>query len=443
MGVISLPQAASPSRPGGGIDFELFLDCVHCGLCTASCPTYLELGTEMDSPRGRIYLMRNVVEGKLPLDDAVTKHLDLCLDCRACETACPSGVQYGRLIEPFRADLEKQPGRRSPLPAWQRFLLFNVMTKPSRLRWALAPARLMQFLRLDRFLEKTGLIKLLPRRLRDMQAMLPRPRARRPLPERLPAVGERRAKVALLTGCVNSVLFHDVNWMTAQVLAHNGCEVWTPRHQSCCGALHYHAGKEEPAIQFARQICEQFLAEPVDAIISNVAGCGSTLKDYGHLLERTPWAGLGKQFQAKVRDISEFLADLGPVPPKHPLPLRATYHDACHLGHAQGIREAPRRLLALIPGLELTPLPESEVCCGAAGSYNLTQPEMAGRLGERKSRHILNTRPQAVFTANAGCLLQIAKHLRSADDRIWVAHPVAALWASYSGERPVELKDLR
>jgi glycolate oxidase iron-sulfur subunit len=433
MGAISLPTTApsSASRIGAGIDYELFLDCIHCGLCTSACPTYLELGTEMDSPRGRIYLMRGVVDGRLPLDQAVRRHLDLCLDCRACESACPSGVQYGQLIEPFRIDLHKQSAFRPALPAWQRFLLFHVLTNRRRARLALAPARLLQWLRLDRLLTR-----VLPKRLRDLQALLPRLGRYRRLPERLPAEGQRRAKVALLTGCVNDVLFNSTNRATARVLQKNGCAVWIPRSQVCCGALHYHAGRAEPAQALAQQNCATFLSEDLDAIIVNVAGCGSLLKEYDHLLAGTPWAEVGREFKAKVKDISEFLMELGPRRPEQPLPLRATYHDACHLCHAQRIREAPRQLLSMIPELELMPLAESEVCCGAAGSYNLTEPDMAERLGQRKTRHILNTRPQAVFTANAGCLLQIAKHLRAVDSSIWVAHPIEALWASYAGRRP-------
>jgi glycolate oxidase iron-sulfur subunit len=435
----SLPMSSSSPapKPGAGIDYELFLDCVHCGLCTSACPTYLELGTEMDSPRGRIYLMRSVVDGRIPLDTGVKKHLDLCLDCRACETACPSGVQYGKLIEPFRIDLQKQPETSGQnLPWWQRFVLFHIFPYPARVRAALWPARLMQWLGIDRFLQRSGLSRFLPSRLWQMQQMLPRlSLKKRRIPEYLPAIGKKRARVALLTGCVNDVLFHQTNWATARVLQINGCEVWTPRTQVCCGALHYHAGLEEPAVEFAKKNCEAFLAEPVDVIIVNVAGCGSTLKDYAHLMEKTPLAEKGKEFTKKLKDINEFLVELGPVRPTHPLKLRATYHDACHLCHAQKIRSQPRQLLEMIPGLELVPLAESEICCGAAGSYNLTQPEMAERLGQRKTQNILATKPQAVFTANAGCLLQIAKYLREVDPTIWVAHPVEALYASYEGKR--------
>jgi glycolate oxidase iron-sulfur subunit len=417
---------------GAGIDYELFLDCVHCGLCTSACPTYVELGDENDSPRGRIYLMRAVTDGRLPLDATVRTHLDRCLDCRACESACPSGVQYGKLIEPFRLHLEKTVPAATHRPGWlTRTLLFRVTPYARRMRWALAPARVMQWLRLDRAIEKIGLTRLLPGSLRQMQAMLPRlQRHYGRLPEVLPAEGPRRARVALFTGCAADAFFPQTNLATARVLQKNGCEVWIPRAQVCCGALHYHSAQEEPAKQFATRNCEVFGAglADVDAVIVNAAGCGAMLKDYGHLLP-----GRGAELAAKVKDISEFLVQLGPVKPEHPLPLKAVYHDACHLCHGQQIRRQPRQLLEMIPGLQLVPLLETEICCGAAGSYNLTQPELAERLGRRKVEHILATGAQAVFTGNVGCILQIGRYLRRDHPGVWVAHPVDALWASYAG----------
>jgi glycolate oxidase iron-sulfur subunit len=439
MNRIELPTALAGERPGQGIDYELFLDCVHCGLCTSACPTYVELGTEMDSPRGRIYLMRGVVDGRVPLDQDVRRHLDLCLDCRACESACPSGVKYGQLIEPFRADMQRlarTTPRAEPLPWWQRFIVFNVFPYAGRARLALLPARLMQATGIDWALRKSGIMRLMPRRLRDMHALLPPlPLTRKRLPEVLPPIGPPRARVALFSGCVADAMFHDVNWMTARVLQLNGCEVWTPPRQVCCGALHFHSGQEAPALAFARQNLEVFLnsGKPLDAIVINVAGCGSMLKDYGHLLAGHDAAQKAKQFTSKVRDINEFLMELGPIQPTRPLKMRATYHDACHLCHAQQIRKPPRQLLEMIPGLELVPLNESEICCGAAGSYNLTQPEMAERLGERKSSNLLATGAEAVFTANAGCLLQIRKHVHRTHPQVWVAHPIEALWRSYEG----------
>jgi glycolate oxidase iron-sulfur subunit len=419
------------------IDYELFLDCVHCGLCTAACPTYVELGDENDSPRGRIYLMRALTDGRIELDQAVRRHLDLCLDCRSCESACPSGVQYGKLIEPFRIHLEKQGASGDArLSLFQRWLLYHVTPYARRMRMALAPARLLQWSRVDGLLEGIGLYRLLPRFLRELRAMLPRLRRHYGrLPEMLPAEGKRRARVALFLGCAADAFFPETNLATARVLQRNGCEVWIPRDQQCCGALHYHAGHEAPARDFARENCRVFGPglveglEGVEAIIVNAAGCGAMLKGYGHLLPDP----LAARLAGRVKDISEFLVALGPVKPEHPLRLKAAYHDACHLCHGQQIRKPPRQLLEMIPGLELVPLVETEICCGAAGSYNLMQPEMAERLGRRKVANLLATGAQAVFSGNVGCLLQIGRYLRPVRPDIWVAHPIDALWASYTG----------
>jgi glycolate oxidase iron-sulfur subunit len=258
------------------------------------------------------------------------------------------------------------------------------------------------------------------------------------LPEVLPAEGPRRARVALFTGCVADGVFPETNVATARVLQRNGCEVWVPPAQACCGAVHYHAGHDRPARQFAAANCAAFAAaaDGFDALIVNAAGCGAMLKDYGHLLHDSPAAVAGRKLAAKVRDVSEFLVELGPLRPTHPLPVRATYHDACHLCHAQQIRRQPRQLLEMIPGLELVPLAETELCCGAAGIYNLSQPDMAARLGERKAANILATGARAVFAANVGCLMQIGRHLRARRTDLWIAHPIDALWASYSGQLP-------
>jgi glycolate oxidase iron-sulfur subunit len=429
-----------PTIPGTpqatGIDYELLLDCVHCGLCTSACPTYVELGDENDSPRGRIYLMRSVTDGRLALDASVLGHLDLCLDCRACESACPSGVQYGRLIEPFRLQLARTGQMRDNLGWLQRLLLYHVTPYADRMRLALAPARLLQRTGLERILSKLGVYRLLPRSLRQLHDMLP-PMSPHPgaLPELLPAEGPRRARVALFTGCAGAAFFPETNWATARVLQRNGCDVWVPPAQVCCGALHYHAAQEAPARAFASRNCDVFLprADEFDAIVVNAAGCGALLKDYGHLFQGTARADQGQQLARKVRDVSEFLIDLGPIKPQHPLRLRAAYHDACHLCHGQQIRKQPRQLLEMIPGLELVPLAESEICCGAAGSYNLTQPEMAERLGQRKAKNLLDTGADAVFSANVGCLIQIGRYLRTQKPGIRIAHPIDALWESYRG----------
>ncbi len=422
------------------IDYGLMLDCVHCGLCTSACPTYVETGLEADSPRGRIYLMRGIIDGRTSLDAVAKGHLDLCLNCRACESACPSGVQYGKLIEPFRLYLVETGQQEQQLPWLQRLILNRIFPYAWRDRLALAPARWIQATGIDRFLDKSGLSSLLPKSLRDMRAMLPslRPHYGR-MPLVLPAEGPRRARVGLFLGCVADALYPQTNLATARVLQKNGCEVWIPRSQACCGALHYHAGDEKPAVEFAEMNLTAFGVESeewksLDAIVVNAAGCGAMLKDYAHLTHHSLRASAGAEFARKVQDISEFLVKLGPIKPIHPLSMRAAYHDACHLCHAQQIRKQPRQLLEMIPGLELVPLNETEICCGAAGSYNLTQPEMADRLGERKVDHILDTGASAVFTANVGCLLQITRHLRKRKPDLRVAHPIDALWSAYSGE---------
>ena len=442
---MSIPLPTTVANNDAGIDYELFLDCVHCGLCTSACPTYVELGDENDSPRGRIYLMRAVTDGRIALDAQVKGHLDLCLDCRACESACPSGVQYGKLIEPFRIHMEKTGAHADNLGWFKRFLLYKVTPYAGRMRLALAPARFLQWTGLDWLFSKIGVFKLLPSTMRQFHDMLP-PLGRHygKLPEVLPAEGKRRARVALFTGCAGDAFFPATTVATAKVLQKNGCEVWIPRSQVCCGALHYHSAKEGPARDFAQQNCATFLGNPadggpwdsVDAIIVNAAGCGAMLKDYAHLTHGTAFAEQGSVIARKTKDISEFLMELGPIQPMHPLKMKATYHDACHLCHGQQIRKQPRQLLEMIPGLELVPLNESEICCGAAGSYNITQPEMAERLGQRKARNLSATGAEAIFTSNVGCLIQIGRYLRAEKPNVWIAHPVDALWASYSGELP-------
>ena len=366
-------------RPGASIDYGLFLDCVHCGLCTSACPTYLETGDENNSPRGRIYLMRAVTDGRLALSEPVKRHLELCLDCRACETACPSGVQYGRLIEPFRIEMEEAEEHEQRGRDWfHRWILFGLFPYPARMRRALVPARWAQRLGLVRFAETTRLVRLLPTKLRRLVEMLPdRLESAPELPLELPAKGKRRARVALFTGCVADATMRGTHWATARVLQENGCDVLVPRAQQCCGAIHFHAGASEPARQFADANLAAFADDDIDAVIVNVAGCGAMLKDYGH-----HWHDDGQaertSFAAKVKDVHEFLDELGLVPPTGEIRRRATYHDACHLGHAQKCREAPRNLLAQVPGLDLVELPDSEICCGAAGTYNLTEPEKVG-----------------------------------------------------------------
>ncbi len=414
------------------IDYRRFQECVHCGLCTASCPTYLETGDENDSPRGRIYLMRSVVDGRLALSDPVRSHLDRCLDCRACETACPSGVQYAKLIEPFKVAMQSS-GSKATRPSWlMSTILHHLFPYPDRVKVALAPARLMQKLGLMKFAQSKGLFRLLPPTLRKLTDMLPESlESSEPLPHVLPAIGPKRARVALFTGCVADAMYPATNAATARVLQRNGCEVVVPPAQVCCGAIHYHSGAEAPALELARKNMEVFDVDSVDAIITNAAGCGAMLKDYAHLFPGAEHEAAAR-FTAKVRDIHEFLIELGPIAPAGRVPLRVTYHDACHLCHGQRIRVAPRQLLAMIPGIELVPLEESEICCGAAGTYNLTQPEMSRQLGERKLAHIAQTKATVVATGNVGCIMQIAKTARSEGLAIEVVHPIDLLDRAYT-----------
>ena len=426
----------STNNPGANVEYEKFLDCVHCGLCTASCPTYAELGNENDSPRGRIYLMRAVTDGRLEMTSQVRRHLELCLDCRACETACPSGVQYGRLIEPFRVAMESE-GQAAKTNDWfHRWVLFWLFPDPKRMRAALGPARLFQLLRLDRAAEALGLLNLLPPRLKQLVQMLPPLGKPEPdLPERLPPKGEQRARVALFTGCVGDAVFRPTNWATARVLQENGCEVIVPGGQACCGAIHFHAGSSEPAKEYADRNSAAFDIDSVDAVIVNVAGCGSMLKEYAHHWHDEK-STRRAAFASKVKDVSEFLDQLGIVPPTGEIRATATYHDACHLAHAQQVRQAPRKLLGLIPGLKLVDLPESDLCCGAAGTYNLTEPEMATRLSRRKLKNITSTGARIVATGNAGCLLQIAREARSQGEKLEILHPIDLLDMSYRNVQP-------
>jgi glycolate oxidase iron-sulfur subunit len=441
---LAVVPPTTPATPdlNPAIDYELLLDCVHCGLCTAACPTYVETGNEAASPRGRIYLMRGVIDGAIELDKEVRGHLDTCLNCRACETACPSGVQYGRLIEPFREAMEHaDPGRTArPLTALQRWMLFNVFPSRRRTRVALAPARLMQWSGLDWLLEKSGATRLLPKSLSTMKGMLPPLKPHHGgLPEVLPAIGPKRARVGMFLGCVADAIYPQTNYATARVLQLNGCEVVTPRVQQCCGALHYHTGDEPTARQLAAANAAAF-PDDLDAVITNAAGCGAMLKDYDHMTAGHEAHAAAAKFGGKVRDIHEFLYALGAIKPTHPLNIRATYHDACHLRHAQQIMKPPRALLEMIPGMELVPLPESELCCGAAGSYNLTQPDMADKLGDRKIEAIRSTGARAVFMGNVGCLMQVTRHLKESLPGVWAAHPIDALYASYTGDLPRELR---
>jgi glycolate oxidase iron-sulfur subunit len=335
------------------------------------------------------------------------------------------------MIEPFKIALARSASANERGSWLERLILHHLFPYSGRVRWALAPARLFQKLGVLDWAERIGLVRLLPSTLRRMQAMLPKLSGRhRRLPEVLPAIGPKRARVALFLGCVADAMFPDTNAATARVLQENGCEVLIPRGQVCCGAIHYHSGAEEPALELARKNLAIFEEARPDAIIVNAAGCGAMLKDYAHILPKESHdQAVG--FVSKVKDISEFLVVLGPVAPRGSIPLKVTYHDACHLCHGQQIRTQPRALLSMIPGLELVPLEESEICCGAAGTYNLTQPEMSERLGKRKMDHIDATGAGMVVTGNVGCIMQIARKIRERGRAIEVAHPVDLLDQSY------------
>jgi glycolate oxidase iron-sulfur subunit len=410
---------------------DLVNDCVHCGFCLPTCPTYVLWGEEMDSPRGRIYLMQQGLEGE-PLTDAMALHFDRCLGCMACVTACPSGVQYDKLIEDTRQQLE----RRHPRNRRDRALrgaIFKLFPYPKRLRLLRGPLRAYQATGLQRLVGRTGLLDRLAPTLSTLESLAPRLRRPERLPERVPARGARRAVVGMLTGCVQHAFFPDVNAATARVLAAEGCDVVVPRVQGCCGALSVHNGREAEAQRFARALVDAFAGTGIDYFVVNAAGCGSTLKEYGKLLADDPaYAARAAAFSRGVRDLSEVLVELGPVAERHPLPVTVAYHDACHLAHAQGVRAQPRELLRGIPGLELREIADAEICCGSAGVWNVLNPEPARQLGERKARDVLATGAQLLVTANPGCLMQVAAAIQRLDNTrdVSLAHTANVLDAS-------------
>lgn len=427
----------TPARHGAFDAFnppqrELIDDCVHCGFCLPSCPTYELWGEEMDSPRGRIYLMKEGLEGE-PLTDNVVEHFDACLGCMACVTACPSGVQYGTLITETRAQVERNHERGR----WEKFLrtaIFTLFPYPKRLRAMRGPLALYQKSRLGKLLKRSGLMAKLPDGLQVMESLAPPIGRAARLPSHVPAAGERRATVGLITGCVQSAFFPDVNAATARILAAEGCDVVIPPEQGCCGALSEHSGREEEAIGFARGLLDTFERSDVDYIVINSAGCGSTLKEYPRLLQHDPaYKAKAEKFSERVRDISEVLTELGPVAERHPLPVRIAYHDACHLAHGQGIRSQPRELLRGIPGLQLSEINRPELCCGSAGVYNLLQPGPARELGDRKAENVLATGAQLLVTANPGCSMQIRTALERRDEQLAMAHTVQVLDAAIRG----------
>jgi glycolate oxidase iron-sulfur subunit len=402
---------------------ELLESCVHCGFCLPTCPSYLVFENEADSPRGRILMIGAAHEEGAEVTPELTTHLDRCLGCMACVTACPSGVQYDRLIERARPQLERQT-QRGPRTRALRAIVFSLFTHPGRLRL------LVPLMALER---RLGLRRLVPRRLAPLLALAPTVPAAAAL-HRLPAFtaarGERRGSVAFMQGCVQRAFFGDVNAATVRVLAAEGFDVHAPRRPRCCGALEGHAGLEPGARGLARQTIAAF--ERFDHVVVNVAGCGSAMKEYGHLLDDDPaWAERAASFSARVRDVTEFLAERSPRAPRHPLELRVVYHDACHLAHAQGVRDQPRQLLRSVPGLELTEPAGWELCCGSAGLYNLMEPEAAGELGARKAAALEATGAEAIVAANPGCAMQIAAHL---ERPLPIYHPTTILDHAIQGE---------
>jgi glycolate oxidase iron-sulfur subunit len=410
-------------------ELDLLDDCVHCGFCLPTCPTYALWGEEMDSPRGRIVLMKQGLEEGSELSAEMVTHFDRCLGCMACVTACPSGVQYDKLIEDTRQQVERNH-TRAPTDRLFRRMLFEVFPHPARLR-ALAPA-----LALQRRLPTDALLARFPR-LRALTRIAPSTPlrdTRKRLPERTAARGTRRGRVGFLQGCVQRVFFHDVNAATVEVLAAEGWEVDAPRLPNCCGALELHSGVEDGAREHARQTIAAFAHHEVVAV--NAAGCGSAMKDYGHLFRDDPaWAERAEAFSAKVRDVTELLAGHEPVAERHELRLRVAYHDACHLAHAQGVRDEPRALLRGIPGVEVVEPADWQLCCGSAGIYNLVEPEAAGELGRRKAQSLIDTSAEAIVAANPGCALQIAAASAELGRPLRVLHPLELLHTSITGGR--------
>lgn len=441
-------SAAKPSGYGAGeaprwVDYSR---CVHCGLCLNACPTYRELGLEMDSPRGRIYQMIQVERGRLPMGESFVHHIDLCLDCRSCETACPSGVEYGKLVEVARGQIETYYHRPPLTTLLRKLFYYEILPHPGRLQLAGRLLRFYQRSGLEKLVLASRVLKLLPGRLSQVAQLAPRmekPFFFERLGTTVPAEGKRRYRVALFAGCIANLSFARLNDATVRVLARNGCEVVIPAEQGCCGALHVHAGIRGIARELAKRNIQGFLAGNFDAVISNAAGCGSVLKEYPLLFEEEDKEFLepAKAFVARLRDVTEFLAGIDLNRKLGIMKARATYQDPCHLGHAQRIRSAPRQLLAAIPGLEVVELKEAEICCGSAGVYNVMHNEMAERLLANKMRRVAETGAELVVTANPGCLIQLREGAKREGRHRRVLHVVELLDEAYQafadrGEEP-------
>jgi len=427
------PQGFDPQHPPAQ---SLIDSCVHCGFCLATCPSYRIIGKETDSPRGRIYLMNGINQGQASLDTTTAQHFDTCLGCLACVSACPSGVQYDRLIAATRPQVERNTPR-SLGDRLIRWLIFNLFPYPHRLQLLFPLLWVYQNLGLQKLVRATGLLKRFFPRLAAMEAILPRITRQsftRQYPDTIPAQGNQRYRVGLVLGCVQRLFFSPVNEATARVLAANGCEVVIPKTQGCCAALPAHQGQEAQAQALARQMIDSFADTEVDFIIINAAGCGHTLKEYHHILADDPdYREKAQQFVAKVRDVQEFLAEVGlttPLSPLTPEPVTVVYQDACHLLHGQKISLQPRQLLAQIPNLVLKEPVDAALCCGSAGVYNLLQPEVAEALGQQKATNLRNTGAKIIASPNPGCALQIQKHLQQQGYQLLLHHPMELLdWA--------------
>jgi glycolate oxidase iron-sulfur subunit len=413
---------------------EIIEKCVHCGFCLPVCPTYVLWGQEMDSPRGRIYLMKLASDGAAEMNEKWVSHIDSCLGCMACMTACPSGVDYGKLIEATRAQIERNTVRSRGEKLHRRFM-FETFTQPDRLRQMRLPLLVYQKSGLQAVVRGLGLLKLLPKKMQTMEALLPKLGERETVAEVTPAVGTKRRRVGLLLGCVQREFFSQVNAATARVLAAEGCEVVAPAEQPCCGALLVHAGEEAAAVALAKRTIDAFERADVETVVTNAAGCGSNVKEYGHLLRDEPeYAERARAFAAKCKDVSEVLAEMEPRARRNELKLKVAFHDSCHLQHAQGVRSQPRALLSRVPGLELAEISEAAICCGSAGIFNLVQPDAANALGDRKAELIASLKADAVATGNPGCILQMQSALARRGHRTLVVHTIQLLDAAIRGE---------
>jgi glycolate oxidase iron-sulfur subunit len=418
--------------------------CVHCGFCLSTCPSYRVLGTEMDSPRGRVYMMDALNQGEIELTPTVVSHFDSCLGCLACTTTCPSGVQYDKLITSMRSQI----ARNHPRPLVERLyrqFIFGLFPYPNRLRLLLIPLFVYQKLGLQKLVRQTGIVEKVSPHLAGMESNLPElslSTFQDTIPELVPAQGTQRYRVGMILGCVQRLFFDRVNQATVRVLTANGCEIVIPQSQGCCAALPHHQGEEEQAKTLARQMIDTFADTHVDAIIINAAGCGHTLKEYGELLKDDPeYVQKAIDFSAKVKDVQEFLAEIKLTTPLSPIStdkLTLVYQDACHLLHGQKISVQPRQLLKQIPNITLTEPLDAALCCGSAGVYNMLQPDTANELGRQKVNNLVNTGATIIASANPGCTLQIVKHLELQGHQTKILHPIELLDLSIRG---IKLED--